>query len=187
MNGIPPQSPACARARELIHQVLDGDLMEAAVRAEIDGHLETCTACREFRGELSLIQQGLRGLPVTPLPDDGLEQVWDRTIRSRKVIRLRGWGFDWRFAAAAAVIFLAAFLGIQTWNAPPRSPEPSRTELTRAAREMRLVLSLTSGALHKTGTVAVKNILADEVSPALRRVPVRWPAGAADGQRRSES
>lgn len=187
MSGNSPRLPACERAREWIHRALDGELTEVSERAELDGHLESCTACREFQSELRWIQEGLRGLPVTPLPDDALEQVWDRTTRRRKIVPFRRRAFDWRLAAAAAVIFMVAFLGIRTWQLPGTTAEPTEAELARAAQEMRLVLSLTSDALRKSGVVAVRDVLAEEVSPALQKMPVRWPAGSVDGQRRSES
>ncbi len=187
MSGIPPHPPECERARQRIHRLLDGELTDAAERAGLDRHLEACSACREFQGEMLWLQEGLRSLPAAPLPDEALEQVWDRTVRTNKVVPFRRRRFDWRVAAAAAVIFMVAFLGIRSWQLPRTTAGPTQAEVARATQELRLVLSLTSDALRKSGVVAVRDVLAEEVSPALQKVPVRWPAGPADGRRRGES
>lgn len=187
MSGIPPHPPECERARQWIHHMLDGELTDAAERAGLDRHLEACSACREFQGEMLWLQEGLRSLPAAPLPDEALEQVWDRTVRKNKVVPFRRWRFDWRVAAAAAVIFTVAFLGIRSWQRPGTIAEPTQAEVARASQELRLVLGLTSDALRKSGVVAIQDVLAQEVSPALQKVPVRWPADTGAGQRRSES
>ena len=68
------RSLTCDQARELIHSVLDGDLMDASRRVALDVHLDGCSACREARAELETIQERLRGLPLTPLADAALDE-----------------------------------------------------------------------------------------------------------------
>ena len=105
---------SCREAEALIQQVLDGDLMDAVLRTRLDAHLEDCAACRSARSGLSMVQDGLRALVETPLPDEALEQVWRRTSRSGwRAFRHRG--LDWRMAAAAASIALLAWVGVSQW------------------------------------------------------------------------
>ena len=55
--------------------------------------------------------------------------------------------------------------------------------MARAIEEIRMVLGLTARALRDARQAAVEDVLADEVSPALRRVPIRWP-GESEKKRR---
>ena len=47
-----------------------------------------------------------------------------------------------------------------------------------------LNVSLTSEALQRTKAAAVDEVLTDEVSPALRRIPIEWPDSQGDSARR---
>ena len=175
---------SCETARELIHRVLDGGPMDAVRREELDEHLEACADCRRAREELGAVQSALRGLPVRPLPDAALREVWERTTRrspEQPVARSRRW-LDWRPAAAAAVLALALYAA---WNAGGVREEPTAEEVARAAEQTRMVLGLTARALRDAKQAAVKDVLADEVSPALRRVPIRWPGRAVEERRES--
>jgi anti-sigma factor RsiW len=173
---------SCETARDRIHRVLDGELMDAVRREELEEHLESCAECRRAREELGAVQSALRGLPVQPFPDEALQEVWRSTTRSgsaRRVAAGRRW-LDWRPAAAAAVLALALYAA---WDAGGARTGPTAEEVARAAEETRMVLGLTARALRDAQQVAVKDVLADEVSPALRRVPIRWP-GETDKERR---
>jgi len=168
-----PDREACSRAQELIHRVLDGELMDASLHVELDVHLAGCASCRDVRDELTAIQRELQALRTEPLPDAALRQVWAETTDaepSRR--RFAGWGLDWRAAAAAAVLAVALF-GLGRSFQPER-PDPQ--ELAKAEAEARVVLELASSALSKTEHVAVEGVLAGEISPALRRMPVRLPS-----------
>ncbi len=62
-------------------------------------------------------------------------------------------------------------------------------ELRRAAAESRMVLGLTARAMRRTERLAFDEVLSKDVSGALRRVPVDWPAadgaaGLTDGSER---
>jgi hypothetical protein len=103
-----------------------------------------------------------------------LERVWDRTTRAGGR-RARGW--RWNLAAAAAVVAIVlSGLWLRNGSAPTG---PTDAELARAAREARMVLQLTSHALRRTERAAVQEVLTDEVSRALRRVPISWPERGA--------
>jgi anti-sigma factor RsiW len=172
---------SCDTARELIHRLLDGELMDAVRREELEEHLDSCADCRRAREELGALQSALRALPQQQFPDAALGEVWERTTRrspGRSARRSR-W-LDWRPAAAAAVLALALYAA---WNTGGVRSEPTAEEVARAAEETRMVLGLTARALRDARQAAVKDVLADEVSPALRKVPIRWP-GERDAERR---
>jgi len=158
--------------------VLDGDMMEAGERQELDRHLEGCPACAEAQAELRTIQVALNELPCPEMPEDVFEEVLQRTSRRPDhTSRFRRWGLDWRAAAAAAAI---AVLAWTFW--PIGTQQPTDEEIERAAREARFVLGLAGNALDRTGKAA-EEVLAGEVSSALQRMPIRLPSSAKPGQR----
>jgi anti-sigma factor RsiW len=170
----------CAAAREAMHATLDADVVEAGLRERLAAHLADCTACREAEAELRAIQRALRELPVQTFPEAALEEVWQHTVRAGR--RRATWGRNGRLAAAAAAVVVVVLGGL--WLRPDPAPAaPSEAELQQAAREARLVLRLASGALRSTEQVAFEDVLARDVSDALRRVPIRWP-GRDDARRR---
>lgn len=148
--------------------------MDVALRVELDDHLAGCEACRQFEAELRRIQGSLARLPALPLSDEALAEVWRRTSRAPAGRPGRSRGvFDWRVAAAAAVLTLG-LLGTW-WVGPSRPVPPTDHELALAAREARMVLGVTAGALRRAERATVKGVLEDEVAPALRSVPIQWP------------
>lgn len=174
----------CERARELIHQVLDGELMDARFREQLHVHLAGCGECREVEADLGRIQLGLRGLAELPLPDTALQEVWDATSRPRGsrnpwVERV----LDWRFVAAAAVL-IVALAGSWQWIQPTRN-EPNAAELAQALEETRMVLEMTAEALRKAKRVGVDDVLTDEVAPALRDLPIDLPQTPPKKRRKS--
>jgi predicted anti-sigma-YlaC factor YlaD len=166
----------CAAARRAIHVSLDAELMEAGVRQMLDEHLERCAACRDFAAEMRTIQDGLHSLPEIRLPDQVLEQVWKRTVRSRRsALRPRLW-----MPAAAAALIIVALAGLWLRNgSTPRGP--TEAEIEQAAQQARMVLGITSRALHRTEQAAFDEVLSEEVSGALRRMPVQWGASRRSG------
>jgi anti-sigma factor RsiW len=176
---------SCESARGLIHRLLDGELMDVVRREELEDHLASCTACREARQELGAVQDALRDLPEFPMPDMALQEVWKRTTRSGPATESgRGKARSyWRPAVAAAALALALWAA---WSAGEVRSKPTPAEVARAAEETRMVLGLTARALRDAQQAAVKEVLVDEVSPALRRVPIRWP-GATNKKRRAST
>ncbi|MDX1388287.1 MAG: zf-HC2 domain-containing protein [Acidobacteriota bacterium] len=160
----------CGRAREIIHEMLDGPL-PADRLAELEQHFEGCDACRAFRDELALVQRGLRELPEVPMPDDALEEVWERTVRADdKVVPLATPTKRWAMLASAAVLALVAVLAVfNLWNGVDE-PSPEEVEIARAQLEQ--VLSLTGGALQKTQSATVDRVFRREVSPVLQRISI---------------
>jgi anti-sigma factor RsiW len=168
----------CARAGRYTHQRLDGDVLDADSAAWLARHLEGCADCRQAEAELLQIQQALRGLEVTPFPQDALDDVWNQTTLSG---HRRAW-IDWRAIAAAAVLAVA-ILGI--WRAGDRSlpgtevavvePGPNDEELARAAAEARFVLNLTATALRRSEQAAIGEVIGKRVSPALKKIPLLLP------------
>jgi anti-sigma factor RsiW len=167
----------CNEAREAIHVSLDADLMDAGLQQRLEAHLAGCARCRELASELRAVQGGLRSLPELKLPDEVLQRVWQRTSRSRRTR-------PWYLAAAAAAVVLTVLGGLWLRNGS-ESTGPTEAELRRAAREARMVLRLTGQALRRTERVAFDDVLTDEVSRALRRMPIQW--GERGGAERSGS
>jgi hypothetical protein len=85
----------------------------AAATADIEEHVAACTACREFRREMRMLDQNIaRALEIDlqPLPQG--ERVAARA-RPQKIMRPR-----W---ALAASVMLAVIAGFVLWSALPRS------------------------------------------------------------------
>jgi anti-sigma factor RsiW len=174
---------ACDAFRRRIHEVLDGELMDAARRAELDAHLEACDACRAFEAEMRQVQSALQSAPARTLPDEWLEQVFAETSRAPVRRASSGfWSTGWRVAAAAAIL-AAALWGF--WPSGHDTGEYTQAELEQAAAEARLALKLTANALARAERVGIEEVLEDQVSPALKRVPVNLPAAPERAREKS--
>jgi hypothetical protein len=172
-------SPDCAAAREAIHDLLDAEIVDARRTERLQAHLAACEACRELGSDLRSIQGTLRALPSLRLPDAVLEGVWKEADSARRP----GAGSRWTWLAAAAAVVLLAVVGVRRLD-PAGKDEPDAEELLRASRQARMVLRLASEALQRAKDVAVDDVLGDEVSPALRRLPIDWPTSEAVATRR---
>ena len=163
----------CEAIRPLLHARLDGELAREQAEA-VEAHLAACAACRTVAVGLEAVQIGLRGLPEVPLPAAALEEILDRTVR---VGRRRGIGVlaaPWpAWAGAAAVAVLALVLLRMPLHAPSPGP-PTSAEVSRARSEARVAVSLASRALRRAERAATRRVLAGEVAPALRRLPIRF-------------
>jgi anti-sigma factor RsiW len=163
----------CEAARVSIHDVLDGEHLHPELKRSLDEHLAACAECRETEQDLRTLQQGLRGLPQPPMPDDAFEAVLKQTSQNvrafRKPVKK---GHVWKFAAAAAMIMAVS------WGLWPQ--EPDEAELRLAATQARMVLKLTAKAVNRAERAVVDQVLGEGVSPALRRVPLQWPAATGD-------
>ena len=190
---------SCSEVREAIHERLDGPI-PADRQQEVETHLDSCTACRDFRRGLLAVGDTLRSALAFPLPGDVLENVWVRTIRagaphrSGPTRRLPWWA-----AAAAAVLVLASLPAVMRlarmtsgrWLAEERTNPTAAHDrsdpaaLARAGQEARMVLAVTARALRRTERAAYDRVLVGEVSPAVRRIPIRWPEAPPPDSRRS--
>jgi anti-sigma factor RsiW len=174
----------CTDGMELFHRVLDNDLMEATERQAMEAHLADCSECAEKAAQLREMQDLLRGMAEQPMPDDAVEEVWERTVRSPDVRTRPRWR-DWRLAAAAAVVVFATWIGVLQF--PVINGERENDEALKAAQEVRMVLQLTANALKRSEEVVFREVFAEEVSPALQKVGILWPRasrnrGADEGQ-----
>jgi anti-sigma factor RsiW len=157
---------------ETFHRVLDNELMEATELQGMHAHLAVCSECAEKAGQLREMQDLLRGMAEQPMPDDAVEEVWERTVRSPDVRTRPRWR-DWRFAAAAAVVVLATWIGVLQF--PVINGTRQDDEALRAAQEVRMVLQLTANALKRSEEVVFREVFAEEVSPALQKIGILWP------------
>ena len=175
----------CNGARETIQSLLDAEIIDAKLEQRLQTHLSHCSGCRALDSDLRTIQGALQSMPETALPDPILQNVWDRTIRADQRSASRFGGFHWKgIAAAAAAIVGITLFGVWQFD-ESTSQSPDAEELQRAARQTRMVLRLTSQALRRTGQVVIRDVLTDEVSPALRRVPIAWPQPSSAHKRGS--
>ncbi len=170
---------SCEEIRKRIHLDLDGD-------RHVAEHLASCADCRVWIDEHAAIQASLRSLPELQLPDLALQRIWKRTSRSGEgrvapVVRHR------RLRVAAAAIVIAGAIGVWSWRRPVPSVQPSDAELQVAAQEARIALELVGDALRRTRRVAVRDVLIDEVSGTLRKVPVEWPEPSNPENRRNKT
>ena len=62
---------SCETARERIHRLLDGELMDAVRRQELEAHLDCCADCRRAREELGARAGRARRPPRAPAPRRG--------------------------------------------------------------------------------------------------------------------
>lgn len=165
----------CAGLRGAIQERLDGPI-DPALERELAMHLAACAECREYHDGLVALRARLRALAMPPLPDDALESVWARTLRAARPPRRRAaaWWLDWRYAAAVAALLLLVIVPVllRRPSAPAAPPEVTSAEVARAARDLGRVLALTEDAFRRTESVARDRVLAGEVSPAIRRIPV---------------
>jgi len=185
----------CRRARQAVHEILDGDGPDRETERWLKGHLDRCGGCRDFEADLRAVQASLQNLSATRFPDSALDEVLARTTRGEGRPSSRRWRIEWRSFAAAAVLTAAAF-GLWQWNRPGESEEapstvgmividPARFEndpdyAREITEETRRVLGLTSRALRKTERAAFRGVLADQVGGALEKVPVDWPEGTVE-------
>ena len=172
------QGMTCSVAMEWFHRVLDGDLMEATERQGMEAHLVVCSECAEKAAQLREMQDLLRGMAEQPMPDAAVDEVWQRTVRA-PVARTRPRWRDSRFAAAAAVVVLATWIGVRF--SPFVDGSRPDDEAIRAAQEVRMVLQLTANALRRSEEVAFREVFAEEVSPALRKIGILWPQAPREG------
>lgn len=175
MNQVPNDHElSCEDGYRAIHQRADG-LLSMDGGQVLDAHLSACASCRGYAEELDALRSALSSLPEVPFPDDALEGVWDRTIRvEREQARsIRRW---WRPVAkglAAAAVIVMTFFGSRAFFVP-MEPTLSDQELARLSAETRLVFELTTNALRRVERATMEGLMVEQLSPALRRIPINW-------------
>lgn len=191
----PRDREACAEAREVMQEIMDGPVL-AARRETLDAHLAACDECREVRRGLETVRSALRGLPTIPLPDDALDEVWARTVDiTPDEARVSPWRPRLGVIAALAASLLLVTLAVKWSGRLPQQTAPKPTlavqlsdeEVERLRHEAQQVLEITAVALAKSERVAFEQILGGEVSPAIRRIGIHWPEAPSPGDRRSKT
>jgi anti-sigma factor RsiW len=161
-----PIDLACARARQALQAQLDEDPREPVATGEVERHLQGCPECRALARELAEVQAALRGSPLLHFPDEALEQVWARTVRAPKGLRVRRAAAVWSGLAAAALLGALLLTLPRSARVPHR---PSQEEVLRAAADVQFVLRLTDHEIRHQGARALSEVLNEEVAPALRQ------------------
>ena len=176
---------ACARFVDLLHARLDGEIGRADA-LEVEGHLASCASCRELADSFESAREALRGMAFEPMPEEDFQAVLDRTVRASaaveppKVVPFRP-----RRARVLAGLGLAAAVVAAALIVPvlvSRSSKPSPAEVAQAREDALRALAIAGRALRRAET-AGNAVVTGEVSPALRRVPLRWDRLAEDPRR----
>ena len=192
----------CESARRWMHERLDGDI-SASDALDLDAHLRECAECREIAAGLDGVVLGFGNLPLETMPDDDLANVLRRTVGAAhdmsmsdetnpaaneadrrsseargRLVRPHRWRIRSAYVIAAAAM-LAAIAIVPFAFRQSAPPEPSAAEVETAAQEARMVLALASRAVRSAESTARKRVIADEVAPALKHVPVRWHRDSA--------
>lgn len=157
----------CTRFVDLLHARLDGELAEGDAR-ELIAHLETCTACRELASGFDATRESLRGLGHRTVRSESRVVPF----RSRRARVFAGVGLASAAAALAAALIVPMY----------RSSHPSDAEVAKARQDALRALAIAGRALKRAET-AGNAVVIDEVSPALRRVPLRWDRLAEEPRR----
>jgi anti-sigma factor RsiW len=112
----------------LISEYVD-EALDSAARAEVDRHLDTCEPCRRLVEDLREIRHIAASLDLREPPVRAWSQI-ERAIRleaehrsSMSVSpRAPGRGVRWTWLATAAVLVLAAFIGLRYGGRPSITP-----------------------------------------------------------------
>jgi predicted anti-sigma-YlaC factor YlaD len=192
-ENTPHVPPECADARNTLQDLMDGPV-DAETQSGLDAHLERCGDCREARDGYEAVRAGIRALPHAPFPDAALRELWSRTIEAAdRQAKLSVWQPRFGAAAALAASILMVALTILWSDRVPERPGPTIVaELTphqieQVRREARQVLELTAAALGRTQLAAAERVLEKQISPAIRKIGIRWPEQQAPDDRRSKT
>jgi anti-sigma factor (TIGR02949 family) len=99
----------CELTRTHLHAYLDGEL-DAAGAATFEQHLRTCPACADELDSQQALRQALAGAQLYERAPEPLL----KNVRSKLPVEFpvrKGTSRAWRWAAVAAALLLAAFLG----------------------------------------------------------------------------
>lgn len=164
---------ACDEVRRIIEERLDGVRFADSDGRAVEEHLAECGRCRDHRDDMLAVREGLRALPLIPLPDDALDAVLSRTVGgdpAGQTVPLRRVGLT-RFATAAA---LAMGVLLPWFILNPPNAAVRESEVNRAVVEAHYVLDVVAGALHRAERAAVSDVLGGRIAPAMHSVSFDW-------------
>ena len=153
---------ACDVGRERVHELFDGDA-EVQVPENLRSHFATCAGCQELFEELTIVRAALRARPHDAMPDDALENVWERTVRAPR----RGWLDGRRRAAVAAVLVTGVSLST-LWLLRPAPAGPTPAQIAQAEAQADVVFAYAARAIQATRTATTHKVVGSKISPAVR-------------------
>lgn len=166
-------SGGCAAWRSSIETGLDGEEAPDGTSAGLDAHLLACGGCRAYQRDLRRIRDGLRSVPLHPLPPASLRHLRaiahegdDARLRYRAFAPARV-----RAAMAAAAVLMLAAAAIWFVNDGPGAA-PSEAELAQIDRDLQVVLARLGDALASAERIAVDDVLIGGTAPLIRRLPL---------------
>ena len=147
MNDPSPCDQAgCGAICRAIEERMDGE-PASHTDATIEAHLSGCADCRELQADLLRLREGIRTLPLVPLPEEATADVLARTVGVRPRDPISSWvrrGYG-SMAAAAAVALAIGLSGLLLGRSDVASP----AQLKRAPAQTYYVLKLPSGVLRQ--------------------------------------
>jgi len=122
---------SCAEFEILIALQVEDDLPEGQ-EPVVSGHLKSCSACREFAGELRQSQAALKSLRYEPIGTEVFAEVRERVLASVPARRARD--MAWAKYAVAAAVFVALGATVLWRSRHPITPQqPVAPEVTVTA------------------------------------------------------
>ncbi|MCU0722199.1 MAG: zf-HC2 domain-containing protein [Planctomycetes bacterium] len=183
----------CKSLRERISDYLDGQLPDAE-RRELAAHLDACQACRAEVEAFQKTVDLVRDLPLTPAPEGLADRIFERTLHLAPGAAaapaaapggLAAFLPVLRGVAAAAVLFLFAYVGYQVVERENVSKAPAEEREALAAPTSRAA-GLRSDAAPGLLRVDQKAKEAAPAAEAIRKLRSQAGAPGSDGAEEPE-
>ena len=171
----------CNERFDQLEAYADGELSRAE-RAELEGHLQACSTCRERLEKLQVIRRCVRDSLAEPIPAPDLADSIMANLPSSRTPLVRRWALGWAVGLVMGLLVgwivrgpgLAERPALQSsapanWSQRAAAPEPPGYK--PGDREM-----MTAGPAEKQVVTVVKVVYRDRNQPGVRRsTPGRLP------------
>lgn len=155
--------------------------LPAPLRAEVEGHVASCPACREFLAQNERLRGAFDALSTLACPDETLEQILRIPAADRKKVRavprLRQMVVEfvcqaWRRPAIAwgmgLLLLAGGYLLMQELNSPP-VPQYTQAELLQKKQEVDLAFSVLFAAIKKTENMTREKVIREGIIEPARK------------------